>query len=209
VTEISGTELIHWRELDPADRRSWWEDRWLDAIALTARYRLSLRNRWWEDSIQVEALAAFAAWVALYDSGTYTDPPGKLQLLWEIERLRAVLRGGEEAFHPARDRAAYERHLASIGADGDPDQDEQNDLNEAARHRQRALQAEAANVAERIVELEQRARLLTIDVQRPRPNDRDATQARRDLDEITRTLEQLRRRQRELRAELDGTSDGL
>ncbi len=207
MTELSCTELIHWRELHPAERRSWWEDRWLDAIALTARYRLSLRSRWWEDAIQVEALAAFAAWVALYDSGTYTDPPGKLQLLWEIERLRAVLRGGEEAFHPARDRAAYERHLASIGADGDPDPGEENDLDEAARHRHRTLQAEAANIAERVAELEQRERVLTIDVQQRQRDDRDAAQARRDLDEISRTLEQLRRRQCELRVELDGSSN--
>jgi hypothetical protein len=207
VTELSGTELIHWRELDPAERRSWWEDRWLDAIALVDRYRLSLRSHWWEDAIQVEALAAFAAWVALYDSGTYTDPPGKLQLLWELERLRAVLRGGEEAFHPARDRAAYERHLDAMGADGESENGDLSDLDEAAAHRRRTLEAEAATIAERIAELEQREQILTIHPEQRRHDDRSGAQARHDLDQISRTLEQLRRRQRELRAQLDQTPD--
>src|SRR5580704_7157525 len=95
---FDGAELADWRVLPPGQRRAWWERLWLGAIALADRYRLGLRSRWWEDSVQVEALAAFHCWLRLYDTGAETDPTGKLQLLWELERLRAVLRGGEHTF---------------------------------------------------------------------------------------------------------------
>jgi len=44
--------------------------------------------------VQVEALAALAAWVARYDCGEWDDPPGKLALLCDIERVRELIRGG-------------------------------------------------------------------------------------------------------------------
>jgi hypothetical protein len=75
------------------------------------RYRLGLRSGWWQDAIQVEALAAFICWLELYDSGANADPTGKLQLLWELERLRGLLRAGEHAFHASRDRAAFDRYV--------------------------------------------------------------------------------------------------
>ena len=43
----------------------------------------------WEQPIQVEALAALAAWVERYDSGEWDDPPGKLSLLYDVERVRS------------------------------------------------------------------------------------------------------------------------
>jgi hypothetical protein len=49
-----------------------------------------LRSGWWEDPVQVEALAALAAWVERYDSGEWDDPPGKLALLYDLERLAAL-----------------------------------------------------------------------------------------------------------------------
>ena len=45
---------------------------------------------WWEDQIQVEALAAFAAWIERYDSGEWDDPPGKLALLYDVEHINAA-----------------------------------------------------------------------------------------------------------------------
>ena len=54
---------------------------------LRVRYRLAVRSQWWEDEIQVEALAALAAWTERYDSGEWDDPPGKLALLFDIERV--------------------------------------------------------------------------------------------------------------------------
>ena len=95
MSEMSGTELVDWRALPPGQRRAWW-----DHI--------------WEDAIQVEALAAFICWLELYDSGANGDPTGKLQLLWELERLRGVLRAGEHAFHAGRDRRAFEEYVARI-----------------------------------------------------------------------------------------------
>jgi hypothetical protein len=65
--------------------------------------------------VQVEARAAFAAWCARYDSGEWDDPPGKLALLNDLERLAALLRDGNEPFHPDRDRTAFARYVLGIG----------------------------------------------------------------------------------------------
>jgi hypothetical protein len=64
--------------------------------------------------VQVEALAAMAAWVVRYDSGEWDDPPGKLALLYDLERVRELIRASEP-FHPERDRAAFARFLVDIG----------------------------------------------------------------------------------------------
>jgi hypothetical protein len=120
---------LSWRGLYPRERWLWWEQLWTDACALRARYRISLRNGWWEDEVQVEALAALAAWTQRYDSGEWDDPPGKLALLYDLERVGALLRDGADPFHPDRDRLAFARHLIDLGCqpppggelpDGDP-----------------------------------------------------------------------------------------
>jgi hypothetical protein len=41
------------------------------------------------------ALAAAAAWVERYDRGEWHDPPGKLALLYDLERVRELVRGSE------------------------------------------------------------------------------------------------------------------
>ncbi len=82
---------------------------------LRERYRLMLRSGWWEDQIQVEALAALAAWTARYDAGEWDDPPGKLALLYDIERVAALLRDGDQPFNPDRDRPAFAQHLFELG----------------------------------------------------------------------------------------------
>lgn len=76
---------------------------------------LLLRSGWWTNQIQVEALAALAAWVDRYDSGEWDDPPGKLAVLCDLERIAALLRAGDEPFCPDRDRLAFARHLIAIG----------------------------------------------------------------------------------------------
>jgi hypothetical protein len=106
---------LDWRGLYPRERWLWFEQLWTDVGALRQRYRLAVRSGWWEDEIQVEALAALAAWTARYDSGEWDDPPGKLALLYDLERIGALLRDGGEPFHPDRDRAAFARHLVDIG----------------------------------------------------------------------------------------------
>jgi hypothetical protein len=108
---------LGWRELSPADRWLWWNRLWGAAIKLRDRYRLGLRSGWWEDDIQVEALAALAAWTDAYDTGAWREPPGKLQLLYDLDRIRALLQAGVDLFEPDRDRAAFERHLASTGSE--------------------------------------------------------------------------------------------
>ncbi len=85
-----------------------------DVCRLRQRYRLPLRSGWWTNQIQVEALAALAAWVDRYDSGAW-DAPGKLGLLYDIERVAALLRDGDEPSHPDRDRLAFARYLIAIG----------------------------------------------------------------------------------------------
>src|SRR5580704_10529822 len=100
----------------PRERRLWWEQLWSDACALRVRYHLPVRSGWWKDRVQVEALAALAAWVERYDSGEWDDPPGKLALLYDLERVRALIRGGNHPFYPGRDRAEFDRFLAAINA---------------------------------------------------------------------------------------------
>lgn len=118
--ETEGVEtdhlLLSWRCLSgPRARRRWFEHLWDDVCQLRLRYRLPVRSRWWEDEIQIEALAALAAWVARYDRGDWDDPPGKLTLLFELERLETLLRDGSDPFQPHRDRPAFERHLEIQG----------------------------------------------------------------------------------------------
>jgi hypothetical protein len=105
---------LDWRGLYPRERWAWFEQLWADVCALQARYRLAIRSGWWEDQIQVEALAALAAWVARYDSGEWDDPAGKLALLYDLERVALLLREGREPFAPERDRAAFSRYLIDL-----------------------------------------------------------------------------------------------
>jgi hypothetical protein len=107
--------------LYPRERWMWFEQLWADVCALRVRYHLALRSRWWEDQVQLEALAALAAWVERYDSGEWDDPPGKLALLYDLERVAALLRDGGEPFHPDRDRLAFARYLIELGCQPPPD----------------------------------------------------------------------------------------
>ena len=111
---------LDWRGLYPRERWLWFEQLWCDVCALRERYQLSIRSEWWEHQIQVEALAALAAWVSRYDSGEWDDPPGKLALLYDLERVAALLRDGGDPFHPDRDRLAFARHLLELGCQPPP-----------------------------------------------------------------------------------------
>ena len=75
---------------DPRLCREWFEDLWLDVCRLRERYMLPVRTCWWENPLQVETLAALAAWVERYDSGEWDDPPGKLALLYDLERVAGI-----------------------------------------------------------------------------------------------------------------------
>jgi hypothetical protein len=111
---------LNWRSLYPRERWMWFEQLWSDVCMLRERYRLALRSGWWEDHVQVEALAALAAWVHLYDSGDWNDPPGKLALLYDLERVEGLLRDGAEPFHPDRDRVPFARYLLELGCQPPP-----------------------------------------------------------------------------------------
>jgi len=116
----SGRWPLQWGGLYPRERWIWFEQLWSDACMLRTRYRLALRSGWWEDQVQVEALAAFAAWVARYDTGEWDDPPGKLALLYDLERVAALLRDGLDPFDPDRDRASFATYLVDIGCQPPP-----------------------------------------------------------------------------------------
>jgi hypothetical protein len=103
----------------PRERWRWWEQLWSDVLMLGTRYRIRPGTDWWEDGTQVEALAALAAWVARYDCGEWDDPPGKLGLLADLDRVRTMIRGAE-LFDPDRDRAAFARFLSESGAQPPP-----------------------------------------------------------------------------------------
>jgi hypothetical protein len=108
---------LTWRGLYPRERWLWFEQLWADVCVLRERYRLMIRSGWWEDQVQVETLAALAAWTDRYDSGEWDDPPGKLALFYDLERVAALLRDGAEPFHPDRDRAAFARYLIELGCE--------------------------------------------------------------------------------------------
>ena len=55
-----------------------------------------------------------------YDSGEWDDPPGKLALLYDLERLAALLREGGDPFDPDRDRRAFARFLIDGGCQPPP-----------------------------------------------------------------------------------------
>ena len=111
---------LGWHGLYPRERWLWFQQLWSDVCMLRDRYRLMLRSGWWEDQIQVEALAALAAWSARYDSCEWDDPPGKLALLYDLERLAALLRDGNQPFDPERDRLAFDEHLRKLGCEPRP-----------------------------------------------------------------------------------------
>ncbi len=106
---------LDWRGLYPLERWLWFEQLWADVCMLRDRYQLQLRSGWWENQIQVEVLAALASWVGRYDSGEWDDPPGKLALLYDLERIGGLLRDGIDPFHPERDLESFRRHLLEIG----------------------------------------------------------------------------------------------
>jgi hypothetical protein len=91
-------------------------------LTLGARYHVRPPKDWWEDGVAVEALAALAAWASRYDSGEWDDPPGKLSLLYDLERVRELIRGSEP-FDPQRDRAAFARFLIDSGCQPPPGPD--------------------------------------------------------------------------------------
>jgi hypothetical protein len=111
---------LDWRDLYPRERWLWFEQLWADACGLRERYGLPLRSGWWLDQIQVEALAALAAWLQRYDSGEWDDPPGKLALLYDLERFGALLREGLHPFNPSRDRVAFVDHLHALDCEPPP-----------------------------------------------------------------------------------------
>lgn len=198
---LEGAELVDWRALPPGQRRGWWQRLWQEAIALSVRYRVALRSGWWQDAIQVEALAAFCCWLRLYDTGAETDPTGKLQLLWELDRLRIVLRAGDEPFDAEHDRAAFEEHLRQLTAP----RRQADTVGEDVVRRQ--LIDELSDVTRRLEELREREHTLQVAVDGP-GCDRPDRQARRELEDLHRAVRHLADRQGQLRRQLEPTSAG-
>jgi hypothetical protein len=106
---------LAWHGLYARERWLWFEQLWSDVCTLRERYHLAIRSGWWEDQAQVETLAALAAWVDRYDSGEWDDPPGKLALLYDLERVAVLLRDGRDPFAPERDRPAFVAYLIELG----------------------------------------------------------------------------------------------
>lgn len=113
--ELSLRWPLSWRGLYPRERWIWFDQIWSEVCMLRDRYRLAIRSGWWENEVQLEALAALGAWVARYDCGEWDDPPGKLTLLYDLERVGTLLRDGIDPFNPDRDRGAFLRYLIENG----------------------------------------------------------------------------------------------
>lgn len=100
-----------WRGLEPGPRWDWFQQLYAAAAHLDRRYRLGLRSGWWEDDVQVELLAALAAWVSMFDYGSWTDPEGKARLILQLPSFREAFRGGAQTFEPDGDRERFEHYL--------------------------------------------------------------------------------------------------
>jgi hypothetical protein len=108
---------LDWRGLDAHARWLWFERMWFEVGRLRDRYELPVRCGWWENAVALEALAALATWVHRYDTGEWDDPPGKLALLYDLERIGLLLRDGNEPFHPVRDQQAFVAHMIRLGCE--------------------------------------------------------------------------------------------
>jgi hypothetical protein len=110
-----------WRGLESEQRWEWFQQLYAAAGHLDRRYRLGLRSGWWEDELQLELLAALAAWVGMFDYASWTDPEGKTRLLLQLPSFREALRGGAQTFEPDGDRERFEQHLRELRGCGEPD----------------------------------------------------------------------------------------
>jgi hypothetical protein len=111
VLMTSDVAVAGWRSLAPAQRRDWFQKLYDQAAHLDRRYRLGLRSGWWEDEIQVELLATLGAWVGMFDYANWVDPEAKARLLFGLQSVRELVRGGAQQFEPERDHQAFEHHL--------------------------------------------------------------------------------------------------
>jgi hypothetical protein len=102
---------------DPQAAHEWFAHLYDQVTAVKVRYKLPVRTGWWADALHYETLAAFVNWVERYDSGEWDDPPGKLALLYDLERVSAMLRDGNDPFDPTAHRGAFDEFLAAIVAE--------------------------------------------------------------------------------------------
>jgi hypothetical protein len=100
-----------WRGLEATQRWEWFQQLYATAAHLDRRYRLGMRSGWWEDELQVELVAALAAWVGMFDYASWSDPEGKARLLLQLPSFREAFRGGAQTFEPDGDRQRFEQHL--------------------------------------------------------------------------------------------------
>jgi hypothetical protein len=109
---IADVAVAGWRSLrEPEQRWDWFQKLYQQAAHLDRRYRLALRSGWWEDEIQVELLATIGAWVGMFDSANWVDPEAKIRLLFQLQSVRELVRGGAQQFDAQRDREMFEHHL--------------------------------------------------------------------------------------------------
>jgi hypothetical protein len=112
VLMTADVAVAGWRSLtDPGQRWGWFQKLYDQAAHLDRRYRLGLRTGWWEDEIQIELLAALGAWVGMFDYANWIDPEAKARILFGLQSVRELVRGGAQQFDPDRDREPFERHL--------------------------------------------------------------------------------------------------
>jgi hypothetical protein len=108
IVSIERNCPFRWEELYRRERWQRFEQVRSEACGPRRRYRLSLRTGHGGTRCRPRHRRA-GAWVERYDAGEWDDPPGKLALLYDLERVAPLLRDGTEPFHPDRDRIAFAR----------------------------------------------------------------------------------------------------
>ena len=110
---------LHWEGLYPRER-------WLrlsNCGATRARSGCATSSRFAQAGGRIKlrlSPAALAAWVEHDDSGEWDDPPGKLALLYDLERIAQLLQDGTDPFHPDRDRLPFAQYLINLGCQPPP-----------------------------------------------------------------------------------------
>ena len=112
--------LPGWRGLEPKQRWSWFHQLYTQAAHLDHRYRLGLRTGWWTDEVQIELLAALAAWVGMFDYANWIDPEAKARLIFQLPAVRELLRGAPNNSTPSETETRSTATFATSAATTNP-----------------------------------------------------------------------------------------
>ena len=192
--ELDGTELVHWRELPPAQRRAWWESVWDAAIMLEpatgSRYAVAggtTPSRSKRSPRSTHGCGSYApARIPTRRASSSSCGSSNVSSRHPRRRDRVSTRSDRVAFEQYVDALSSRRHDAD---DSTALRDQRADRRAERRHTAARRTARARSAS---------ARWLLTPAGADRPPERDLLQLRAAIEELTS-------REHELRAELSET----